>query len=584
MAGRWVAARGRARGRCRPPRCGNDLSGSPRRKATTESGRHAERAGGAGRSPDDVDDHARGRPLGDRASPARRRAAPRPPTWGPDLPVASVLQPSERHRRSPCPRVPRVPRVPALSAPGAARSLPVQRGPLRAPLRCEPAAAAAAALSPIPRVSWSPAATAIWTTSPGTSTSTPVCLATPSLRLEDSGSTGAITDLWVKCPKHDKKKNLGQAFGRAGRKHLPTCSGARPWLGDHDPKTCDRTPRVLLRGASNAYFSAVESALSIPPWSDPLQLALGQYADEMAKVDSAEKLAMWLEIVNAPELEHYTPEQLWQALKRRRDDASGEAMVDLRVEEWRHSRPSRARSIRRPSSSRSPSTFRKASSPSSSRVVLLERLREVRALRGFTRIDAIPDIGSLEDVEAVEAVLSPIFKTKTRSWYPGVDLRGEGIFLQLDEAAVQAWEATESVQHLQVLHEDAQRRWHADRGLEVTKLRGRTLHSAALALAPADPTARARLRVRIGLSARAHLQLVRPWRRDGGDPHLHGDPRLRGVTGRSRGDGPARGSRTLAAQGARGRRALCGRSALRRPEVPMLRTTTSTAPPATRAS
>src|SRR4051794_10640357 len=268
------------------------------------------------------------------------------------------------------------------------------------------------------------------------------------LRLEDSGSTGAITDLWVKCPKHDKKKNLGQAFGRAGRKHLPTCSGARPWLGDTDPKPCDRTPRVLLRGASNAYFSAVQSALSIPPWSDPLQLALGQYADEMEKVDSAEKLTMWLEIVHAPELESYSPEQLWQALKRRRDDASGEAMVDLRIEEWQAFQAHPGKIDPKCSIKSIAVEVPKGLEPCASRVVLLERLREVRALRGFPRIDAIPDIGSLEDVEVVEAVLSPIFKTKARSWYPGVDLRGEGIFLQLDEAAVQAWEATASVQRL----------------------------------------------------------------------------------------------------------------------------------------
>ena len=36
------------------------------------------------------------------------------------------------------------------------------------------------------------------------------------------------------------------------------------------------------------------------------------------------------------------------------------------------------------------------------------RLREVRALRGFTRIDPIPDIGDLGEVAAVEAGLAPI--------------------------------------------------------------------------------------------------------------------------------------------------------------------------------
>src|SRR5207249_9542341 len=105
------------------------------------------------------------------------------------------------------------------------------------------------------------------------------------LKLEDSGQTGSITDLWVKCPVHGLTKNLGQAFGAAGRKRLPRCGGERPWLGDKDPETCGEELRVLLRGASNAYFPVVESAISIPPWSDPIQVALGGYFEQLAKID-----------------------------------------------------------------------------------------------------------------------------------------------------------------------------------------------------------------------------------------------------------------------------------------------------------
>src|SRR5205807_3458087 len=138
------------------------------------------------------------------------------------------------------------------------------------------------------------------------------------LRLVDSGQTGSITDLWIKCPTHNLSKNLGQAFGQAGRNRLPKCGAERPWLGDTDPAGCGERPRVLLRGASNAYFPIVESALSIPPWSDPLQLALGEYFEQMAKVTSPEMLEMWLQINNAPELDRFEPAQIWQALERRR--------------------------------------------------------------------------------------------------------------------------------------------------------------------------------------------------------------------------------------------------------------------------
>ncbi|MEA2495915.1 MAG: hypothetical protein QOJ29_3826 [Thermoleophilaceae bacterium] len=301
------------------------------------------------------------------------------------------------------------------------------------------------------------------------------------LRLEDSGSTGSITDLWVKCPKHKASENLGKAFGRAGRKRLPTCSGARPLFGDIDPEGCAEAPRVLLRGASNAYFPAVTSALSIPPWSDPLQLALGQHEENMAKVDSPGKLAQWLDIIPAPELRPYTPDQIWQALVRRRKGEAAPAAIDLRVEEWRAFQSE-------PGKIDSKAEFKSVAvdvpegfGEFIARVVVLERLREVRALHGFTRIDAIPDVGSLEDVEAFESALSPIFKAKA-TWYPGVELRGEGLFIQLDESAVQAWEQRFPVQKLQSVHEQAQQRWYARRGLELTRpktARFLLLHSLA---------------------------------------------------------------------------------------------------------
>lgn len=287
------------------------------------------------------------------------------------------------------------------------------------------------------------------------------------LQLDDSGRTGSITDLWVKCPRHKKEKNLGQAFGRSGRQHLPACSGARPWLSDHDPTACPETPRVLLRGASNAYFPAVESALSIPPWSDPLQLALGQYADMMANLTSVERVELWLEISNAPELGSFTPAQIWQALERRRSGEDGDAKIDLRVEEWQAFQSN-------PGKIDSKAEFKSVAVEVPDgfdgligRVVLLERLREVRALRGFTRIDAIPDVGSLEDVEEIASVLSPIFRAGPISWYPGVELRGEGIFIQLDEVALRAWEHRSAVRELHRVHEAAQRQWHAQRGLEL---------------------------------------------------------------------------------------------------------------------
>ena len=68
-------------------------------------------------------------------------------------------------------------------------------------------------------------------------------------------------------------------------------------------------------------------------------------------------------------------------------------------------------------------------------VIQLHRLREVMALSGFTRFEAVtPDIhGEYEtDVERAAIALEP-------SWFPAVENRGEGLFLRLRTDAVHAW-------------------------------------------------------------------------------------------------------------------------------------------------
>ena len=66
-------------------------------------------------------------------------------------------------------------------------------------------------------------------------------------------------------------------------------------------------------------------------------------------------------------------------------------------------------------------------------VIQLHRLREVLALVGFTRFEAVtPDInGEYEtDVERAQIPLEP-------KWFPAVENRGEGVFVQLRAEAVQ---------------------------------------------------------------------------------------------------------------------------------------------------
>src|SRR5262249_38734520 len=79
------------------------------------------------------------------------------------------------------------------------------------------------------------------------------------------------------CSACGRSRPLSGALGSgAVASLLAGCSGRRPWLDAHR-QNCGGRPEALQRGASNVYFSVTRSALSIPPWTDPLQSAVAAF-------------------------------------------------------------------------------------------------------------------------------------------------------------------------------------------------------------------------------------------------------------------------------------------------------------------
>jgi hypothetical protein len=71
-------------------------------------------------------------------------------------------------------------------------------------------------------------------------------------------------------------------------------------------------------------------------------------------------------------------------------------------------------------------------------VVLVERLREVRALTGFTRLESLSDY--LEDEKLPRDHIMPLSR-RHPAWVPASEVRGEGIFIQFREEAIARWQA-----------------------------------------------------------------------------------------------------------------------------------------------
>jgi hypothetical protein len=262
------------------------------------------------------------------------------------------------------------------------------------------------------------------------------------LWLDERGTSGDLADLVVRC-ECNKQRNLYEATQYDAGMPLGTCPGMRPWLGRNTREDCHLPARLLIRTASNAYFPQVVSVLSLPDRASAVESAVGDLWGDLQVVESAAELAIFKrKPAIAAGLAGLSDEEVLAAISsRKRGGAVDERPVkqveldalvaapegfgdDVPVDQNFHARRLPERTWRR--------TPR---SDGIEAVIQLHRLREVLALAGFTRLEpAMPDIhGEYEsDVERASIAIEP-------SWFPAVENRGEGVFLQLRADVVRRW-------------------------------------------------------------------------------------------------------------------------------------------------
>jgi hypothetical protein len=93
-------------------------------------------------------------------------------------------------------------------------------------------------------------------------------------------------------------------------------------------------------------------------------------------------------------------------------------------------------------------------------VLLLERLREVNALLGFTRIES-PDEGT-GDAAAPRAPLG----RSAPDWVPATQVHGEGIFIRFNADALKSWADKDAVKSLDARLRLGHRGWRHKRNLD----------------------------------------------------------------------------------------------------------------------
>lgn len=261
---------------------------------------------------------------------------------------------------------------------------------------------------------------------------------TPSLELLTTAASAEIASNIVKCRTCGTSRNMADAFGDDAPAAIGSCSGRRPQLRDYEAEPCTEAAQTILLGASTFWFAMPLSALAIPGESDELAQAVDAEWQVLSAFPSIEHLATFRVLRPTSPLLRWNDEEIWRAIEARRhaseEQASG-ARKSLRVPEWE--------AFTRSGQPRVTGDFklRAVGTPKRyerliRRVVQAERLREVRALIGFSRLVAPGELGE-PHAESL-AVRAPITR-RTPEWVPASDVRGEGIFIELHEEVVRNW-------------------------------------------------------------------------------------------------------------------------------------------------
>lgn len=276
------------------------------------------------------------------------------------------------------------------------------------------------------------------------------------------GVVGDFSDIRVSC-----SCGASMRLADARKEQLKlTCFGRRPWLPpEAERRKCTEEAHLLVRTASNGYFSLQISALSVPDPDNIIRDALSRDAKRIAKrfAKGGTRLEDFLEDDHEELVEkHGMPAVLAQAkliaqgLSVKRDDIRSGEYLQLTT----HATPEVPGQTFDESAQFIARTITLAPAvPKLATVTLVHRLREVLVQFGFTRLE--PSSADLQGDHDLGVARAPLAAEET--WLPAATLQGEGIFLELDAASMTKWSKRKAVQERAKDLAAGWHRWHEDR-------------------------------------------------------------------------------------------------------------------------
>ena len=268
--------------------------------------------------------------------------------------------------------------------------------------------------------------------------------------------------MWVECTCGAKRSLNG-----ATQKEIfegMTCPGHHPFRPNIKNQKCNKRVIPSQRGASNVYFAVTRSAISIPPWINPLYNLIDEHLRiiENYKEDFGE---IGLQKVYEKYFSSFSRSEFDAALARRMNN----------IKEYTEIKQMEYNAITHfddPLYESNKKHFKAEEEPLPeylkryfSRVIRITRLREVRVLLGFTRVDA-PDPDADEQPNIVK-----LSKGKTDRWLPAAEVNGEGIFIEFNKETLSEWLGRNKIKAISQKYAQSYQEFCESKGWTITVLR-----------------------------------------------------------------------------------------------------------------
>jgi len=306
------------------------------------------------------------------------------------------------------------------------------------------------------------------------------------LWLDEAGSGNDFEEIFVRCEQCEERRPLSQAKVPNSRVFGP-CEGHRPWLGPHGRETCRRYQvtdtgeiiatnqpeygRLLVRSASNAYFSQILSVISMPDKDAELKRAVDRfYEEDLQFTEDVADVKKELRKPKFADLVEFGEEAVWGEIQRRKagQQSPDKSIKQVELEALLSCPEEKGKEVA------SNKVFQGYTRPTASlapkwrdfidRVVLVHRLREVVALIGFTRFEAaMPNIeGEIDDLAIGVRRAALDYEPE---WVPAIENLGEGVFISFKKERIEAWLKNKPVLEQEKSLEKGFRKWAEERGI-----------------------------------------------------------------------------------------------------------------------